>query len=145
MRIVQYLTGTQVACGVQVGNDVFATGYDDTLALIRDGERGLERAAAARAGDPVAVDRILASVTNPGKIFGSGVNYASHGDEEPGYVFPDEVRLGLHQARERDHRPGRGHRHPAGRRRHQARARRYRAARCASTASRSTTRSSSAS
>ena len=38
----------------------------------------------------MAVDRILAPLTNPGKIFGSGVNYASHGDEEPGFVFPDE-------------------------------------------------------
>jgi 2-keto-4-pentenoate hydratase/2-oxohepta-3-ene-1,7-dioic acid hydratase in catechol pathway len=28
----------------------------------------------------------------PGKILGSGVNYRSHGDEEPGYVFPDELR-----------------------------------------------------
>jgi 2-keto-4-pentenoate hydratase/2-oxohepta-3-ene-1,7-dioic acid hydratase in catechol pathway len=36
------------------------------------------------------VDRLLAPLTNPGKIFGSGVNYASHGDEEPGFVFPDE-------------------------------------------------------
>src|SRR5581483_3072252 len=33
----------------------------------------------------------LAPLTNPGKIFGSGVNYRSHGDEEPGFVFPDEV------------------------------------------------------
>ena len=40
--------------------------------------------------EPVAVDRLLAPLTNPGKIFGSGVNYASHGDEEPGFVFPDE-------------------------------------------------------
>jgi 2-keto-4-pentenoate hydratase/2-oxohepta-3-ene-1,7-dioic acid hydratase in catechol pathway len=91
MRIVQYLTGTQVACGVQVGNDVFATGYDDTLDLIRDGERGLERAGAARAGDPVKVDRIIHPV-RPGTIFGSGVNYTSHGDEDPDYVPADELR-----------------------------------------------------
>jgi 2,4-didehydro-3-deoxy-L-rhamnonate hydrolase len=91
MRIVQYLTGTQMACGVQVGNDVFATGYDDTLDLIRDGERGLERAAAARAGDPVKVDRIIHPV-RPGTIFGSGVNYTSHGDEDPDYVPADELR-----------------------------------------------------
>ena len=41
--------------------------------------------------DPVAFERLLAPITNPGKIFGSGVNYRSHGDEEPGYVFPDEL------------------------------------------------------
>ena len=91
MRIVQYLTGTQIACGVQVGSDVFATGYGDTLDLIRDGERGLERAEAARAGEPVRVDRIIHPV-RPGTIFGSGVNYTSHGDEDPDYVPADELR-----------------------------------------------------
>jgi 2-keto-4-pentenoate hydratase/2-oxohepta-3-ene-1,7-dioic acid hydratase in catechol pathway len=91
MRIVQYAAGDTIGCGIQMNGDVFATGYPDTLALIRDGERGLEQAAAAAEGaGPVAVDRILAPLTNPGKIFGSGVNYASHGDEEPGFVFPDE-------------------------------------------------------
>jgi len=91
MRIVQYRSGTTTGCGVEVGADVYATGYTDTLALIRDGERGLEAAAAAPgSGEPVVVDTILAPLTNPGKIFGSGVNYASHGDEEPGFVFPDE-------------------------------------------------------
>jgi 2-keto-4-pentenoate hydratase/2-oxohepta-3-ene-1,7-dioic acid hydratase in catechol pathway len=91
MRIVQYESRGSVGCGVEVDRQVHATGYADTLALIRDGERGLEAAAAAADGsEPVAVDRILAPLTNPGKIFGSGVNYASHGDEEPGFVFPDE-------------------------------------------------------
>lgn len=91
MRIVQYAAGDTTGCGVEVDGQIFATRYPDTLALVRDGERGLEQAAAAAGeGDPVAVDRILAPLTNPGKIFGSGVNYASHGDEEPGFVFPDE-------------------------------------------------------
>jgi 2,4-diketo-3-deoxy-L-fuconate hydrolase len=91
MRIVQYLTGTQVGCGVQVGNDVFSTGYDDTLDLIRDGDKGLERAAAAQQGDPVRFDRIIHPI-RPGTIFGSGVNYTSHGDEDPDYVPADELR-----------------------------------------------------
>ena len=91
MRIVQYESRGSVGCGVEVDRQIHATGYADTLALIRDGERGLEAAEAAADGsEPVAVDRILAPLTNPGKIFGSGVNYASHGDEEPGFVFPDE-------------------------------------------------------
>lgn len=91
MRIVQYRGGGTSGCGVEVAGDVFATGYPDTLSLIRDAERGLEAAAQApEASDPVVVERILAPLTNPGKIFGSGVNYASHGDEEPGFVFPDE-------------------------------------------------------
>lgn len=92
MRIVQYADGEHVGCGVQVGEDIFGTGYADTLSLIQDGERGLAAAEAApNGGDPVSYDRLLAPLTNPGTIFGSGVNYRSHGDEDPGYVFPDEV------------------------------------------------------
>ena len=92
MRIVQYEAGDEVSSGVETGGRIYATGYSDTLALIRDGERGLERAREApERGDPVVFERILAPLTNPGKIFGSGVNYRSHGDEEPGFVFPDEV------------------------------------------------------
>src|SRR5438128_4011100 len=91
MRIVQYVNGGQVGCGVQVGDAVFYSGYDGTLALIRDGERGLERAQQlADSADPVHFDRIIEPL-RPGKIFGSGVNYRSHGDEEEGYQFPDEV------------------------------------------------------
>lgn len=92
MRLVQYANGTQTGAGVEVGGEIYFTGYVDMLALILDGERGLERAATAPdRGDPVHVDRLIAPLTNPGKIFGSGVNYRSHGDEEPGYEFPDEV------------------------------------------------------
>ena len=92
MRIVQFRSGPETGCGVEHDGQVFATGYADTLSLIRDAQLGLERAAAAPGqGDPVAVDRILAPLTNPGKMFGSGVNYRSHGDEEPGFTFPDQV------------------------------------------------------
>ena len=92
MRIVQYESAGGRGCGVERDGVVFPTPYDDALTLIRDGERGLEHAAAAaEQSDPVEVDRLLAPLTNPGKIFGSGVNYRSHGDEEPGFTFPDEV------------------------------------------------------
>jgi 2-keto-4-pentenoate hydratase/2-oxohepta-3-ene-1,7-dioic acid hydratase in catechol pathway len=92
MRIVQYESGGGRGCGIEVDGAVFATPYADTLALIRDGQRGLDAAEAApRSSDPVRVDRLLAPLDNPGKIFGSGVNYRSHGDEEPGFDFPDEV------------------------------------------------------
>jgi 2-keto-4-pentenoate hydratase/2-oxohepta-3-ene-1,7-dioic acid hydratase in catechol pathway len=92
MRIVQYESGGERGCGVEQDGAVYSTGYADTLSLIRDGERGLEEAASAlERAEPVSVERLLAPLTNPGKIFGSGVNYASHGDEEPGFVFPDEV------------------------------------------------------
>jgi len=88
---VQYVNGGQTGCGLQIGDAVFYSGYDDTLSLIRDGERGLERAETmAGSTDPVRYDRIIEPL-RPGKIFGSGVNYRSHGDEEEGYEFPDEV------------------------------------------------------
>ncbi|MBS1860776.1 MAG: fumarylacetoacetate hydrolase family protein [Actinobacteria bacterium] len=94
MRLVTYANGDQIGVGVESENDVHFTGYTEMADLIRDGALGLERAAtAAASGRPVAYDRLLAPVTNPGKIFGSGVNYYSHGDEEPGFVFPDEPTL----------------------------------------------------
>jgi 2-keto-4-pentenoate hydratase/2-oxohepta-3-ene-1,7-dioic acid hydratase in catechol pathway len=92
MRIVQYEIEESQGCGLERAGEVFPTGYADTLSLIRDGEAGLERAAeSADRSDALVGARILAPLTNPGKIFGSGVNYRSHGDEEPGFVFPDEV------------------------------------------------------
>ena len=91
MRLVQYDNGGQVGVGVQVDDALFYAGYDDMLAFIRDGDRALERAEeAVRRGRQVRFDRLMAPITNSGKIFGSGVNYASHGDEEPGFVFPDQ-------------------------------------------------------
>jgi len=91
VRIVRYQAGDRIGCGVWVDGRVYDTGLPDTLDLIRAGDAGLERARRAIDGRPVAVDRLLAPLANPGKIFGSGVNYRSHGDEEPGYVFPDEI------------------------------------------------------
>ena len=70
MKIVQYRAAGETKCGLETDDGIYATGYADTLALIRDGDRGLERAAsAAERGDPVSVERILAPITNPGKNF----------------------------------------------------------------------------
>jgi 2-keto-4-pentenoate hydratase/2-oxohepta-3-ene-1,7-dioic acid hydratase in catechol pathway len=92
MRVVQFVENGEVGVGVEVGDAVFRTPYRDTRSLIEDGQRGLEALeAAASAAQPVKYDRLLAPITNPGKMFGSGVNYRSHGDEEPGFVFPKEV------------------------------------------------------
>jgi 2-keto-4-pentenoate hydratase/2-oxohepta-3-ene-1,7-dioic acid hydratase in catechol pathway len=41
-------------------------------------------------GDPLADAVVLAPLARPGKIFGSGINYASHRDENPGAVLPDQ-------------------------------------------------------
>ena len=129
MRIVQFRSGPETGCGVEHDGQVFATGYSDTLSLIRDAQLGLERAAAAPSqGDPVAVDRILAPLTNPGKMFGSGVNYRSHGDEEPGFTFPDEVPWDFIKVASAIIGPGDDDRHPACRRCDPARRRRRQAA-----------------
>jgi 2-keto-4-pentenoate hydratase/2-oxohepta-3-ene-1,7-dioic acid hydratase in catechol pathway len=58
--------------------------------LIRDGERGLELAAAAAAiGEPVGAARVLAPL-RPGKILCTGINYASHKEENPAATLPEE-------------------------------------------------------
>ena len=84
MKLVQYDNGGQIGVGVQVGEEVHYTGYNDMLSLIRDEERGLDRAREAMEhGRPVRFDKIIAPITNSGKIWGSGPNYLSHGKEIP--------------------------------------------------------------
>ena len=118
MRIVQYVNGGQTGCGVQVGSDVFYSGYQDTLSLINDGERGLERAATlAATTDPVQYGRIIHPI-DPRTIFGSGVNYRSHGDEGPDYVSADEPAWDFIKVASAIIGPARADRDPAGGRRH---------------------------
>ncbi len=94
MRLCTYVSGQQIGVGVERDGAVYPTPYTNMLDLIRDGDEGVARAgAAADAGEPIATDRYLAPLGNPRIIFGSGVNYKSHGDEEPGYIFPDETRV----------------------------------------------------
>jgi 2,4-diketo-3-deoxy-L-fuconate hydrolase len=93
MRIVQYLRGGTVGCGVIVGDAVFATGYATTLALLEDGDRGREALAqAANSGDPIDVEKIIYPI-KPWTIFGSGVNYKAHGEEAADFVAPTEPRF----------------------------------------------------
>jgi 2-keto-4-pentenoate hydratase/2-oxohepta-3-ene-1,7-dioic acid hydratase in catechol pathway len=91
MRIVQYRVGDSTGCGVQVDGSVFSTRYPTALALVEDGDRGLEEAGRATAGEPIAVDRVVHPI-RPGKIFGSGVNYKAHGEEASNFVPPKEPR-----------------------------------------------------
>ena len=88
MRLVTFEAGGKVGVGVRRDGAVLDTGYGSMLDLIRDGERGLERADAA--SQEVAVDRMLAPIPRPPKILCSGVNYASHADENPDAVMPTE-------------------------------------------------------
>ena len=92
MRIVQYKADGTVGCGVQVGDDVFPTGYQTTLALLEDGSRGLEAAGGASDGEPITVDSIIHPI-KPWKIFGSGINYKAHGEEAAQFEPPSEPRF----------------------------------------------------
>jgi 2,4-diketo-3-deoxy-L-fuconate hydrolase len=91
VRLVTYTRGGKTAVGVRREDGVVPTDYSDMRALILDGERGLEHAReAAERGEPVEPERLLAPVPRPGKILCSGINYASHKEENPDAVFPDE-------------------------------------------------------
>jgi len=90
VRLVTYAAAGRTGVGVRRGADIIDTGYADMHALIADGASGLERAAAAAAsGDPVAGAQLEAPIV-PGKILCSGVNYASHADENPNATMPTE-------------------------------------------------------
>lgn len=87
MRLVTFKAEGQTGVGVRRDGAVLDTGYADMHALIADGARGLERAAAATR--EVADARLLAPI-RPGKILCSGVNYASHAEENPDAMMPAE-------------------------------------------------------
>ena len=72
MRIVRYQAGDRIGCGVWVDGRVYDTGLPGALDLIRAGDAGLDQARRATQGTPVAVDRLLAPLVDPGKIFGLG-------------------------------------------------------------------------
>jgi 2,4-diketo-3-deoxy-L-fuconate hydrolase len=88
---VAYVAAGETGVGVRRDGDIVPTGYAGLVELILDGERGLERAReAAERGKPVEPEQILAPIPRPGKILCSGINYASHKQENPDAVFPDE-------------------------------------------------------
>jgi 2-keto-4-pentenoate hydratase/2-oxohepta-3-ene-1,7-dioic acid hydratase in catechol pathway len=90
VRFVAYEAGGRTGVGVRRDGDVVDCGFADLLDVIRGGEAGLEQArAAAEGGEPVAGARLRAPLV-PGKILCSGVNYASHADENPDAVMPQE-------------------------------------------------------
>lgn len=90
MRLVTYRAGSTTGVGVRRDGAVLDAGYTDMHALIADGPTGRERAAAAAdASEPIAAATLLAPI-RPGKILCSGVNYASHADENPDATMPEE-------------------------------------------------------
>jgi 2-keto-4-pentenoate hydratase/2-oxohepta-3-ene-1,7-dioic acid hydratase in catechol pathway len=88
MRLVRYATPAGHRVGLLRGapgaEEVLPTVHTDLLAVVLSG------AAPEPTGPPVADVRLLAPVPRPGKIFGSGINYASHQEENPDAVLPDE-------------------------------------------------------
>jgi 2,4-diketo-3-deoxy-L-fuconate hydrolase len=90
MRFVAFEASGRRGVGVRRDGEILDTGFAGMLELIREGERGLERAAeTAGRGEPVASARLLAPL-RPGKILCSGINYASHKDENPDATMPEE-------------------------------------------------------
>jgi 2-keto-4-pentenoate hydratase/2-oxohepta-3-ene-1,7-dioic acid hydratase in catechol pathway len=86
MKLVRYAAGGEDGIGILTDDGVLPTAHTGMLALIASGERPQPLPAAR----PLTEYRLLAPVPRPGKIFGSGINYASHKDENPGAVMPDE-------------------------------------------------------
>lgn len=85
MKLVRYATAeSPESVGILTDAGVQSVGCADMLALIASG--ALPRAT----GPAVSGYRLLAPVPRPGKIFGSGINYASHMEENPDAVLPDE-------------------------------------------------------
>jgi len=90
VRLVAFESGGRARVGVRSGEGVAPLPYEDMTALIRDGDRGLDAARQAAASGPsLQPDRLLAPL-RPGKILCSGVNYASHSEENPAAVLPAE-------------------------------------------------------
>lgn len=85
MKLVRYTTDdSRTAVGILTADGVLPTAATDIMAVINDGS------APAVTGPPAPRYRLLAPVPRPGKIFGSGINYASHKDENPDAVMPGE-------------------------------------------------------
>lgn len=90
MRLVTYSAAGKTSVGARRDGAIVDTGFASMHDLIRSGADGLARAAAAVAGGPPIEGATLLAPIRPGKILCSGVNYASHAEENPGAVLPTE-------------------------------------------------------
>jgi len=91
VRVIRYLDGTTSRVGVLRGGQGFPTTFGDALDLIRAGDGALRDAGRLTGhGPPASQVALLAPLHRPGKIFGSGINYASHKEENPAAVMPSE-------------------------------------------------------
>lgn len=86
MRIVRFQHEGRVGIGVREGSRVLPTGHSDMLDLIRAGAEDIRPS--GEHPIPLTACRLLAPLPNPGKMFFSGINFASHQEEEPGSALP---------------------------------------------------------
>lgn len=87
MRLVSFRSGDRVGVGTKRGDAIVDTGYATLQDLLRDARDGLARAAAAT---QTVDEATLLAPLRPGKILCSGVNYASHAEENPDAIMPTE-------------------------------------------------------
>jgi 2-keto-4-pentenoate hydratase/2-oxohepta-3-ene-1,7-dioic acid hydratase in catechol pathway len=91
VRLVTFDAGGAPRVGIRTDGGVADTGYADLIEVIRGGEAALEQAAkAAERRETIQEPRLLAPIPRPGKLLCSGVNYASHKEENPDAVMPEE-------------------------------------------------------
>lgn len=89
MRLVRYEHGGRVGIGVTLDGGVAPTPFRDLIELIQAGDPGLAVARQAAESGPVYRRyRPLAPIPLPGKMLFSGINYASHKDENPAATLP---------------------------------------------------------
>ncbi len=89
MRLARLSSGGRDFLGVRIEEGYADTGFASVDELIGAGERGLDRVRALRetAEPVVAVDRVLAPIV-PARIFGTGINFRTHVEENPAFVDP---------------------------------------------------------
>lgn len=84
MRLVRYRHAGHVQVGIETEAGVAPTRFDNMIDLIESGETP------EPTGNPMKPERILAPISRPRKIFGSGVNFRSHQQENPTAVLPTQ-------------------------------------------------------
>jgi 2-keto-4-pentenoate hydratase/2-oxohepta-3-ene-1,7-dioic acid hydratase in catechol pathway len=84
VRLVRYRHHGSEFVGIETESGVIPTQFADMVELIGSGQRP------EPIGESIEPERILAPIARPGKIFGSGINFRSHLDENPAGVLPDE-------------------------------------------------------
>jgi 2-keto-4-pentenoate hydratase/2-oxohepta-3-ene-1,7-dioic acid hydratase in catechol pathway len=82
VRLVSFTSQSHAGVGILTEQGVLPTAYRSLLEAILEGARPLR-------DEPIVDYRVLAPL-RPGKILCSGINYASHLDENPSAVLPDE-------------------------------------------------------